>query len=175
MNSEPELEPGVKILPVVGYEGLYSVTDDGRVWSEERRVLFDDGRQRVAGGRWLGQWLGTNRYYFVALSRNGECYRWHVHTLVAVAFLGAKPERYDVDHIDRDRLNNRAANLRYVTRCKNLHNVVAVGCVKIGRTGRWRARIKHMYKTQHLGYFSTEAEAHAAYLAAKEKLMAEIS
>lgn len=39
----------------------------------------------------------------------------HVHTLVARAFIGPKPEGYEVDHIDFDKTNNTVKNLRYIT------------------------------------------------------------
>ena len=46
----------------------------------------------------------------------------HVHTLVARAFIGPKPEGKEVDHIDKDRANNYYKNLRYVTRKENMAN-----------------------------------------------------
>jgi len=45
-----------------------------------------------------------------------------VHTLVACAFLGPRPEGLEIDHIDRNKLNNRANNLRYVTHEDNQKN-----------------------------------------------------
>ena len=43
-----------------------------------------------------------------------------VHRLVAEAFLGPRPEKNDVDHIDGDRTNNMLLNLRYLTRSGNI-------------------------------------------------------
>lgn len=43
-----------------------------------------------------------------------------VHCLVADAFLGIRPEKHDVDHIDGDRTNNMLSNLRYLTRSGNI-------------------------------------------------------
>ena len=45
-----------------------------------------------------------------------------IHTLVAEAFLGIRPDGYDVDHIDGNKLNNAASNLRYVTHIENMKN-----------------------------------------------------
>lgn len=38
-----------------------------------------------------------------------------VHTLVMLAYVGPRPEGYEVDHIDKDKLNNNLSNLRYLT------------------------------------------------------------
>jgi len=45
-----------------------------------------------------------------------------IHHLVAYAFLGPRPEGLQIDHIDRNKLNNKADNLRYCTRSKNIKN-----------------------------------------------------
>ena len=44
----------------------------------------------------------------------------YVHKLVAAAFHGPCPEGMVVDHIDENKLNNHANNLRYLTRCENV-------------------------------------------------------
>ena len=45
-----------------------------------------------------------------------------IHKLVAIAFIGERPEGLDIDHIDRNKLNNRADNLRYCTSSENIRN-----------------------------------------------------
>lgn len=45
-----------------------------------------------------------------------------VHQIVAVAFLGPKPEGCEVDHINGDRKDNSLENLRYVTHEENVRN-----------------------------------------------------
>ena len=61
--------------------------------------------------------------------------RCFVHTLVAEAFLGAKPSpSHSVDHIDRDPFNNRLSNLRWATRLmqtKNRKSQRALGIKKL--------------------------------------------
>ena len=82
----------------------------------------------------------------------------------------------DLDHKNRNRADNRFANLRLASRTQNLAN----GRHKFGRsrlkgahwhaaTGRWTAGIGRNGKKIHLGYFATAKAAHAAYCkAAKE-------
>ena len=86
-------------------------------------------------------------------------------------------ENEQVDHINRNRLDNRRSNLRKCTRTENMRNVKGAGdtseykgvSYKKGRKKPWRARI-HVSENQIiLGDFSTEVEAAFAYdLAAKE-------
>ncbi len=45
-----------------------------------------------------------------------------IHQLVAHWFLGERPDGLVVDHIDRDKLNNSADNLRYVSQSTNVRN-----------------------------------------------------
>lgn len=74
-----------------------------------------------------------------------------------------------VDHIDGDGLNNRRSNLRSGTQSQNCVNRrTTPGKYLRGarpKRGRWQAYIKLAGKQRSLGYFDTEAEAHAAYLA----------
>lgn len=71
-----------------------------------------------------------------------------------------------IDHIDGNPRNNRLLNLREVSQGVNLQNNKVRGTY--ARGVRWRAKIETNYKQKHLGCFDTEAEAHAAYLAAKK-------
>lgn len=94
---------------VVGYEGIYQVSSHGRV----RGVA----RERSKGGI-LRQ--GTSSGYpCLGLALNG-IRTVKVHWLVAEAFLGPRPERYDVMHLNADRTDNRVENLKYGTRSENM-------------------------------------------------------
>lgn len=101
----------VKWLPVVGYEGFYEVSDRGQV-------------RRVAGGRGtrkgvLRQATHPNGYKAVCLSMNNVQSRRTVHSLVAQAFLGARPEGLEVCHNNQIHGDNRPGNLRYDTHKAN--------------------------------------------------------
>lgn len=104
--------------PVVGYEGWYEVSSQGRVRSVARTVMFADGRARQYDGKQLSTYLG-NGYLRTTLKRNGKDFRAHVHTLVAEAFIGPRPEGQEVCHWDGDRANAELSNLRYGTRIEN--------------------------------------------------------
>jgi len=83
---------------------------------------------------------------------------------------GRPPVGYVIDHISRDALDNRKANLRAITKQSNHFNTAARGYYWHKASGKFRARIALSGKKTHLGYYSTVEEARAAYLSAKEKL-----
>lgn len=76
-------------------------------------------------------------------------------------------DKRQVDHENRDGLDNRRDNLRVVTHQQNGFNRGAKGYSWF--RGKCQAHIKVNGKNIHLGYFDTPAEAHAVYLDAKQK------
>lgn len=99
--------------PVVGYEGLYDVSNAGRV----RRV----------GGGYLRPMAMPRGYLQVALSSGGVERRHLVHRLVASAWLGPPPPGTAVNHIDGDKANNRADNLEWATARQNTAHAIETG------------------------------------------------
>jgi HNH endonuclease/NUMOD4 motif-containing protein len=93
---------------VVGYEGLYEVSNWGRL----RGVAQGQGRRF---GRLLNPWRTSKGYLQIGLIKNKIQTRWQVHRLVAVAFLGPCPPDKQIHHIDGDKTHNSIRNLRYVT------------------------------------------------------------
>jgi hypothetical protein len=90
-----------------------------------------------------------------------------VHRVIWAYYYGVWPDQ-DIDHINRDRADNRIENLRDATRSQNLGNSIARSTSLKGahfdkRRGKWKARITVDYKEIWLGSYNTEAEAHAAY------------
>lgn len=86
-----------------------------------------------------------------------------------------------VDHINRNRLDNRRCNLRVCTERENLCNRPArlarsgFRGVSKTKTGRWIAYIVHDFKNIHLGQFETAIEAASAYDAAALKFRGEFA
>ena len=87
-----------------GYEGLYQVSNLGRVKSIPR--------ERTKGGI-LKPLKDTTGYLSVNLYKNGKIKRYKIHRLVANNFL-------EVNHKDGNKLNNNLSNLEYVTRSQNI-------------------------------------------------------
>ncbi|ACI12645.1 HNH endonuclease [Mycobacterium phage Ramsey] len=103
--------------PVVGFEGLYEVSNLGRVRSLDHFARGRSGSKRLIRGRVLRPAPRTSGHLTVALGRNGGSK--DVHTLVATAFIGPRPEGMECCHQDGDPTNNRVENLRWDTRSAN--------------------------------------------------------
>lgn len=95
---------------VVGFEGLYEVSNMGRVRSLKRSgQILKDSRQ-------------SHHYYTVNLTKGDYRTPYSVHRLVAIAFIPNPDNKPNVDHIDTDMRNNRVDNLRWVTQHENAMN-----------------------------------------------------
>ncbi len=103
---------------IPGFEGLYQVSDKGRVRSVTRKVLRKtDGAEISVRGRILSLLLddrfGGRRK--AGLRKDGQQRQYYVASLVALAFLGPRPEGQYVCHNDGNALNDCLENLRYDT------------------------------------------------------------
>ncbi|MDP7729481.1 NUMOD4 motif-containing HNH endonuclease [Mycobacterium sp. TY813] len=116
-------------LPVVGYEGLYEVSDMGRVRSVYRVVTLKNGRRRRAPGRVLKliRHNGRGNHLVVSLFENNRGKQVLVHHLVLDAFVGPRPEGMVCCHNDGDGSNNRVGNLRWDTYGENNLDLVRHG------------------------------------------------
>jgi len=105
--------------PVVGYDGLYSVSSLGSV----RRDVDQEGRPapRLLRGQ------PVRGYLLVALSKAGFSKRYVIHRLVAVAFLGPIPDGMQVNHKNQRRGDNRLDNLEYTTASENIKHTYRMG------------------------------------------------
>ena len=70
----------------------------------------------------LKPYINEDGYASVLLYRNGEQFRFKVHSLVATLFCPNPENKPIVDHIDRDKSNNKASNLRWATSEENAEN-----------------------------------------------------
>lgn len=111
--------------PVEGLAGLYEVSDRGRVRSLDRIVFRNNKHPIRLKGKLLSCPPDAAGYPVAQLGRRR---RAHVHVLVATAFIGPCPGKhgtgrhdYNVDHINNNRADNRACNLRWATHYENCH------------------------------------------------------
>lgn len=97
--------------PVIGYEGLYEVSNIGRV----RKINY-----RRQGRTKLMKLQLSVGYYCVGLCKDGKKKLFRVHRLVVMAFIGPIPKGMVVNHINENKLDNRVENLEIVTQAQNL-------------------------------------------------------
>lgn len=83
------------------------------------RRKMNNGIYKIINGSILNRGKG---YKYFQINRNGKRINFLFHILVAKYFIGERPDKYDIDHIDRNSLNNNVNNLRYVEHIVNCRN-----------------------------------------------------
>ena len=93
---------------IKNYEGLYAVTEDGKVWSYKSKKFLRPRAQK-------------NGYLTVALCKEGKPKNYLLHRLVCEAF-NDNPNNYlEVNHLSEDKTDNRAENLVWTTHRDNIN------------------------------------------------------
>jgi hypothetical protein len=117
--------------PVPGWEGLYEVSDMGRVRSLAfmQRYLLRNGKPafRKTAERILAVQSNNRGYRMVKLNRNGKSFGFLVHRLVAAAFLPNPDGLPEVNHKDGVKENCCVGNLEWCTRSRNKQHAVSCG------------------------------------------------
>lgn len=94
---------------IPGFEGLYAVTDDGRVWSYRRKIFLKPGLDRYG-------------YLIVNLYKDKKGKTTLVHQLVAKAFIPNPENKPQINHINEIKTDNRVENLQWVTAKENVNH-----------------------------------------------------
>lgn len=121
--------------PVLGYEGLYEVSNMGRV-----RALFCTTNFHKPN-RILKPWLLKTGYLQVHLMRPGEKRKAvYVHTLVLQAFVGPAPEKCEARHLNAARSDNVITNLAWGTHKENAQDMLKHGHCCTGEK-QWNSKL----------------------------------
>ena len=158
-----------KFKDISRYEGLYMISNYGRVLSCERQVW--NGRvYYTIFDRYLRPALNNKGYEYVRLSKNGKVKNHTIHQLIAVAFLGHKPNGYElvVDHKDNNPLNNHVDNLQLITQRENTSKKSRGSSKYTGvswdkNSNKWMSKIFVNGKREYLGVFKNEISASNTY------------
>lgn len=97
--------------PVVGYEGLYEVSNLGRIksinlYAHKEPVILSTSQRK-------------DGYLNIHLSKNNICKTYTVHRVVALAFIPNPNNLEMINHKDENRANNRVENLEWCSRKYN--------------------------------------------------------
>ena len=117
-----------EMAPIPGYECLYSVTKDGRIFSHGRTSWGGLGL-RTLKPRWLKSDVNpfNDREMIYLTDMQGRRQRWLVYRLVALVWCPNPENKPEVNHKDGNRHHNHADNLEWVTSEENKKHAVENG------------------------------------------------
>jgi hypothetical protein len=108
------------LLSIPGYEGIYSVSDTGLIYSERRK-------------KYRKTYLDNQGYIKVVLCVDGEMMNHLIHRLVAMAFIPNPVGKPCVNHIDGNKGNNHVSNLEWCDYSENRVHSLKIGTSKPAR------------------------------------------
>lgn len=108
----------MRARPISNFEGLYSITQDGKVYSHIRK-------------KYLKGWIMPKGYRSVRLYKNEKPHSLMVHRLVATAWIDNPHKKQQVNHIDGDKTNNVVSNLEWCTASENIRHADKTGLRKM--------------------------------------------
>ena len=153
------------------FEGLYQVSNFGRVKSLSRKICNHQGCY-ISQERLLNPFLCKSRGYPTIRIMNNQIKKsFPVHQLVAICFLNHTPcgHKLVIDHIDNDKLNNKVENLQIISSRQNAskdkkNKTSKYTGVSWNKNRKlWASQIFVNKKQIKIGFFTDEYEAHLAY------------
>lgn len=159
---------------IVGYEGLYQVSNLGRVKSLCRVEIRKDGRLNPIPEKILGVHTNGAGHLKTNLSKNNTRKKLYIHRLLAEAFIPNPHQFSTVNHKDGNRSNNTEENIEW---CSQRENVTHGQQRRKDKTSRfpgihlnkrnthkkWKAMLFVNGKANFIGNFYSEEEANEAY------------
>ena len=152
---------------IPNYEGLYQISNLGNLRSLGR--MRSDGRHFIKGQD-MSPSIHSKGYYIVHLTNSSSIRKtFFVHKLVALCFIGERPEGLVIDHIDNNPANNSSVNLQYTSyrvnnsKDKKGYSSRYTGVCWNKNHKKWYSQITVKGKVTYLGHFDCEIEAHEAY------------
>ena len=153
MNEEEQWRP-------INDYNNYSISSFGRVRNDDTGLILKPA-------------ITSRGYLQVHLSKNGICKHFKLHRLVGIHFLPNWRDYKEIDHVNRNSLDNRIINLRWATSSENSANKTKkqnttskyIGVCFDKSSNKWEARIRCQKLLggiqKYLGIFNTEDEAHS--------------
>jgi hypothetical protein len=149
------------------------------VLNDTTMKVFRDGRFHTYDN-YHSKWIDRK---IIPRENDGYCHfsignprkEYYVHHVIALCYLGEKPDGYQVDHINNIRTDNRLENLQYLPKIDNdrkrLNNIKGqlIKGYYLAKNGKFQARITHYGKIIYLGSYGTKEEARQAYIEGKLK------
>lgn len=165
---------------IPGYEGLYEVSDLGRVRSMDHTVPCKGNKTRLVKGKLKESFpISRTGYHITTLSKNNDLSTFTVHQLVALAFIPDFTKGTHLNHIDGVKTNNHLSNLEITNPSLNGLHAYKLGLSKkVGESiynhvtylknpkakSKWAVSIRHNGKSC-FGWKTFKTELEAAHYA----------
>lgn len=112
------------------YEGVYQVSNKGKVRSLDRKIVHKTGATHLMKGRVLKE-IMLGKYLGVQLSLLGKIEKAYTHRLVALNFIENTHKKGTVNHKDGNKFNNHFTNLEWMTIQENIQHANETGLIKL--------------------------------------------
>ena len=94
---------------IIGYENLYKINRNGNIYSCWYKKV-------------MTPLINESGYCYLTLKKDGIRSKSFIHRLLGKQYLPNPENKLEIDHIDRNKINNSLENIRWVTRLENTHN-----------------------------------------------------
>jgi HNH endonuclease len=118
---------------IKGWEGLYAVTEDGKIWIYPRKWKAGTGGEFAHQGKWASlKWLSAG-YPAVCLRKDCFIRKVRIHRLVAETFIANPSSLKEVNHKNGIKTDNRVENLEWCSHRENMKHAEKLGLLEKGK------------------------------------------
>lgn len=129
---------------VVGYEGLYKVSNSGKILRLPYQMTDEEGNARNYKGGIISTPINSSGYKKCVLRKEGVGKNYYLHRIMAISFIENNLNLPVVNHKDGNKLNCNLSNLEWCTHSENDLHAIKIGTksvsnynkIKVGEKAR---------------------------------------